>query len=40
VIPSFFPRFETPWKSCSLMLSSTTCDSFWMSDTVGISYGV
>jgi hypothetical protein len=25
---------KAPWKSFSLMLSSTTCDSLWMSDTV------
>jgi hypothetical protein len=25
---------KAPWKSFSIMLSSTTCDSLWRSDTV------
>jgi hypothetical protein len=29
-----FHSSKAPWKSFSLMLSSTACDSLWMSDTV------
>jgi hypothetical protein len=30
----FFHAWKAPWKSFSLMLSSTACDFLWMSDTV------
>jgi hypothetical protein len=30
----FFHTSNAPWKLFSLMLSSATCDSLWMSDTV------
>jgi hypothetical protein len=38
VTPLFLHASKALWKSFSLMLSNTTCDSLWMSDFVPKCY--